>query len=133
MNWTKALIAGVAGGVVMTLVDYLLHGIVMADTYMGLPEVFSQEQSNPGWFFLIGICLGIAAAIFYAKTYACWSGGLKGGAVFGFFLGLIVFFYPFYSSLVIDGFPYFLSWCQGGIALIGAVVLGSVVGLVYKP
>ncbi len=32
---------------------------------------------------------------------------------------------PFYNTLVLDGFPYFLSWCQGGANLIGAVVLGA--------
>ena len=132
MNWTKVLIAGVVGGIAMTISDYVLHGMVMAPTYTGLPAVFSQEQSNPGWFFVIGISMGVAAAILYAKTFGSWSGGWKGGAKFGFFLGLVAFFSPFYDTLVVDGFPYYLAWCQGGIALIGAVVLGLVIGLLYK-
>ena len=39
---------------------------------------------------------------------------------------------PFYNTLVLDGFPYFLSWCQGGANLIGAVVLGAALGAVIK-
>ena len=132
MNWTKVLIAGVAGGVAMTLSDYVLHGMVMASTYAGLPDVFSQEQSNPAWFFVIGACMGIAAAMLYAKTAGSWSGGWQGGATYGFFLGLIAFFSGFYNTLVIEGFPYYLAWCQGGIALIGAVIMGLVIGLLYK-
>ena len=133
MNWTKILIAGVVGGLAMNLVDWFSHGFLLRDTYAGLPDVFEQEQSNPGWFFLVAVCLALAAAGLYAKSYGSWAGGWKGGATFGFCLGVVLFFVPFYNALVIDGFPYFLSWCQGGANLIAATVLGFVVGLIYKP
>ena len=42
------------------------------------------------------------------------------------------FFAPFYNSLVFEGYPYYLSWCQGGSNLIAFVVLGAVLGLIYK-
>ncbi len=133
MNWTKMLIAGVAAGVAMNLADWVMHGMIMANTYAGLPEVFTQEQANPGWFFLVAVCLALAAALLYAKTYDCWSGGLPGGVRFGVCLGLVVFFVPFYNALVIDGFPYYLSWCQGGMNLISMTIAGAVIGLLYKP
>ena len=133
MNWTKIVIAGVAGGVAMNLADWLTHGFIMRDTYMGLPEVFTQEEANPGFFFLVAVCMALAAAFLYAKTHGCWAGGLKGGVVFGLCLGLVLFFVPFYNSLVIDGFPYYLAWCQGGMNLIALVVAGAVIGLIYKP
>lgn len=133
MNWTKALIAGVAAGVAMNIVDFVNHGVLMAGTYESLPDVFTQEQANPAWFFLVAISLAIAAALLYAKTYACWGGGAKSGLTFGFWLGLVLFFVPFYNPLVIDGFPYYLAWCHGGMNLIAFLVAGTVIGLIYKP
>ena len=58
--------------------------------------------------------------------------GWKGGLAFGFFLGLVVFFQRFYDPLVIDGFPYYLSWCQGGISMIDSLLAGAVIGAILK-
>jgi hypothetical protein len=131
MNWTKAILAGVVGGIVATAANFVMHGMIMANTYMKYP-VFTREQANPLYFFLVGICIGIPVAILFAKTWKSWPNGVSGGATFGFFLGLVAFFPPFYDSLVIEGFPYYLSWCWGGINLIGFVVYGLTIGAIYK-
>lgn len=131
MNWSKAIIAGVVGGVVQTLANYVMHRVIMAETYMKY-SVFTQEQANPAHFFLIGICVAIMAAILFGKTRDSWGEGLRGGATYGFFLGLVAFFTPFYNSLVFEGFPYFMSWCWAGIYLIGFVILGAVLGAIMK-
>lgn len=131
MNWMRALIAGIVGGIVLTAANFVMHGMMLGSTYMKYP-VFTQEEASPLYFLLIALCMAIAAAILFAKTRACWGEGLVGGAVFGFFLGLVLFFVPFYSPLVFEGFPYYLAWCQGGVNLIGLVILGAVLGLLYK-
>jgi hypothetical protein len=108
-----------------------MHGFIMADTYMRYP-VFTQEQANPLHFLLTSVLIGLAAALLYAKTVDSWTGGWKGGAVFGFFLGLFGFFPNFYDALVYEGFPYFLSWCWGGMGMIDAVIGGALIGAIYK-
>ena len=55
-----------------------------------------------------------------------------GGVTFGFFLGLVAYFTNFYNPLVIEGFPYYLSWCWGAINVISFLVLGAVLGLMMK-
>lgn len=131
MSWTKALVAGVVAGVVLWLADFVMHGVIMAQTYVKYP-VFTQEQANPFWFLVISICITIPAALIFAKTRECWSAGVAGGATFGFFLGLFSFFPHFYSPLIYEGFPYYLGWCWGGISLIGMVIVGVVLAAVYK-
>jgi len=132
MNWSKTILAGVVAGVATFLVDFVMHGIIMADTYSGYPEVFTQTEGNPLYFGVISICIGIFAAILFAKTRGSWSAGWAGGAAFGFWLGMTAFFAQFYPALTIDGFPYYLSWCWGGMTLIDGVVGGCVLGAVYK-
>lgn len=130
MNWTKALIAGVAGGIVVNLYSGLMHGVIMRQTYEN--NATFANNANPLWFFVVSISIGIAGALLFGKTRATWGAGVKGGVTFGFFIGLVSFFGQFYSPLVINGFPYYLSWCWGGISLIGWMIFGAVAALLYK-
>lgn len=131
MNWTKAIVAGVVGGVVLTIADFVMHGMIMSNTYMKY-SVFTQEEANPAYFFLVGIVIAITSAILFARTRGSWPAGIKGGVIFGVFLGCVLFFRSFYNPLVLEGFPYYLSWCWGGITMIGSVILGAVLGAMYK-
>ena len=131
MNWSRALFAGFVGGIVVNIYEFVIHGFVMTGTYMKYP-VFDREPANPAWFVALAVILGVIAAIIFAKTRASWAPGPKGGLVFGFWVGLIGFFAQFYYPLVIAGFPYYLAWCMGGIALIGYLLFGVVVGAMYK-
>lgn len=131
MNWARALIAGVVAGIVMNLVSFVGHGVLLRDTYTEYP-VFTQEAANPVWFFVIAILIGIFAAILFAKTRACWAAGVAGGVAFGFWLSLVAFFSNFYSPLVLEGFPYFLSWWWGAINVVEGLLGGAVLGALYK-
>ncbi len=132
MNWGRIVIAGVVAGIVVWLADFVMHGLIMGNTYQANPGVFAQEEASPFWFLAISVCIALTVTIFYAKTCDCWASGLAGGVTFGFFLGLVAFFGPFYFPLVIDGFPYYLAWCWGGIHIIEAVIGGAVIGSLYK-
>lgn len=132
MNWTRALIAGIVGGIVINIADFVQHGLILGSEYVKYDTVFSQTQANPLYFALIAILIGIFAAILFAKTRMSWAPGMKGGLAFGFVLGMVMFWPPFYNSLVIQDFPYHLSWCWGGVNLIDALLFGLVVGAIYK-
>jgi hypothetical protein len=132
MNWTRIALAGVAAGIVTWISDFVLHGIVMAPTYRRLSQVYSQTQASPALFLLIAVTLGFMAALLFARTRVSWALGWKGGLTFGLFLGLVLFFQRFYDPLVIDGYPYYLSWCQGGINMIDSLLAGAVIGAISK-
>ena len=130
MNWTKAFISGIVGGIAVWVYNFLTHGLIMANTYKKY-EVFRQDASM-GSYAVVTILVGIAGGLLFAKTRAIWAEGIKGGMTFGFFVGLVAFFNQFYGSLMYEGVPYHLSWCWGGIVLIGWLVFGAVVSLIYK-
>jgi hypothetical protein len=132
MNWGRIALAGVAAGIVTTVSDFVLHGVVMAPTYKRLSQVFSQTQASPAWFVLVAVTICLMSALLFARTRGSWAAGWKGGLAFGFFLGLVLFFQGFYDPLVLDGFPYYLSWCQGGIAMIDSLLAGAVIGAILK-
>lgn len=132
MHWTRVLIGGVAAGIVGNIADFVMHGLIMGPTYTRYPDVFSQTPANPLWFTLVALCIGLAAALLFAKSRGSWAAGWRGGLSFGFFLGLVGFFPGFYTSIVIEGFPYHLAWCWGGITLIDSLLTGSVLGAIIR-
>jgi uncharacterized membrane protein YedE/YeeE len=88
------------------VVDFVMHGVIMADTYRRYPEVFTQEDAGPAWFALVSVLIGIALAILFARTRRSWAGGLAGGAVFGLLVGIIThFFANFFDALGTRAFP----------------------------
>ncbi len=132
MNWSRILIAGVVAGIARAVYEFILHAVVMSSTYAGYPEVFDQQGGGEFWFPILSILIATVMAYLYARTQKSWGSGVMGGVSFGFCLGWIFFFLPFYSSLVVLGFPYYLSWFWGGIDLIGSVVTGAVIGALHK-
>lgn len=132
MNWTRIALAGAAAGLVTWISDFVQHGMVMAATYKRLSTVFTQTEANPAWFLLVAFCICLMAALLFARTRSSWAPGWKGGLSFGFFLGLVIFFQRFYDPMVVDGYPYYLAWCQGGISMIDSLLAGAVIGSIVK-
>jgi len=131
MNWTKIGIGAVAGGIVIWLMDFVAHGMMLANTYTRM-EIFQvAEPANPLMFLLVSTCIAAAAAILFARTRNSWGAGAAGGATYGFFIGLVGIFPFFYHPMVLNGWPYYLSWCWSGITMIDSVVLGAILGAIY--
>lgn len=132
MNWGKVALSALVGGIVVWLSDFVMHGIVLGDTYRKYPEVFVQESTGVGWFLLISISIALVVGALFAKTRSVWALGVSGGVAFGFWVGMVGFFPAFYWPLVLDGYPYYLAWCQGGVTVITSLILGAVLGLLNK-
>jgi hypothetical protein len=130
MQWSKAIIAGAVGGVVTAIYNFVTYGLIMGSTFQ--KYTIFRNDANPAWFFVIAILTGLAGAVFFAKSRSAWSAGVKGGVNFGFWVGLIGLIANFYQPLTVAGYPYYLTWCTGGILLIGWMVYGAVVGAMYK-
>jgi hypothetical protein len=126
------MLAALVGGIVMWLASFVLHGLIMGNTYLRYPEVFTQEQTNPLWFLIIEVLIAFPAAVIFARTRASWSEGIAGGLTFGFWLGLVGSFAQLFSPLVMEGFPYYLGWCWFGINMIVALFLGGVLGVMIR-
>lgn len=130
MNWNRLVPAALVGGLAMWLASFVLHGMVMAATYAKYPEVFTQKAANPFSFLAIEILIALPAAALFARTRSAWAPGIGGGLTFGFWVGALSFFAQFFHPLVLEGFPYYLGWCWGGINMIVSLILGAVLGAI---
>lgn len=129
---TRVALGGLVAGIVGNIADFVLHGVLLANTYKQYSQVFAQQEANPAKFALVSVMICLLIAVLFAKTRNMWAASWKGGATFGAFFGMAVFFKNFYYPMVIDGFPYHLAWCWGGIDLINAVLVGAVLGVLIR-
>ena len=133
MNWTRVVLSGVVAGIVMNIVEFVEHGVILADTYKKYsPQPFTATEANPGYFALIAVLTGIAAAILFAKTRQSWADGWKGGVTFAFFGALVSIWANFHQPLVIEGFPYYLAWCWSGSQMIAGLAGGAGLGVMLR-
>jgi hypothetical protein len=125
----KWLTIGLTLGVVANLLDVVVQGTLLAGYYGGPP--FSQE--NRVVWLIIGDF--IAALVFtwvylrLAQTHA----GPAGGATFGLYAGVLVNFPKnIFLHLLIQGFPYALSWIWTVYGILWYVVLGAIAGAMSR-
>lgn len=132
MKWNRILLGAIAAGIATNIADFVMHGMIMGPTYAKHPDVFTQTPSNPVWFTVVSLAIAFTVALLFARTRSSWAPGWNGGLTYGFFVGLVGFFPSFYQSIVIDGFPYFLAWCWGGIQMIDSLIAGALLGVIVK-
>lgn len=133
MKTGKFWLAVLAGGVVANIFDFLLHGMILQNAYYGaMPELFNQE-ANPAWF-IFGEFVAVFVFVWvYDKVYGSFGGGLKGGLMYGLYAAVLVNFPTWlFMSVFIKGFPYVLAWIWILSGIGWGVVLGAVVGAMYK-
>lgn len=91
---TKALIAGILGGIVYFLLGWLLYGMLLESTFesmSGSAQGVSRGMEMVMWALIIGqLTLGIMLAYIFSSWsgISTFMGGLKGGAIIGFLMTL---------------------------------------------
>lgn len=136
LNIKLWLIASVAVFVLMSIFEYLVHGVWLASLYAD-PKYIGWWRSGEemmqfmGWMYVGYACFALLFTYIYTKGYESTTGvaeGFRYGIVMGLFTQLPRMFamhsvYPYPRDLL-------LSWFFSG--LIECIIFGIVVGFIYK-
>ncbi len=122
----------IAAYVVLSLLNYVIHQVILRDTYMKLIEsgFMRSEEAGTMWiYFVTALVVAFFFTLIFSKGYN--GTGAGEGVRFGLYAGLLLmtpFAYDTYASVPI---PYSLAlqWFLYGI--IEYVILGVVVSMVY--
>ncbi|MEW6338311.1 MAG: hypothetical protein ACOY3Y_18190 [Acidobacteriota bacterium] len=128
----RILLAGLAAFVVWEVLDFVIHGVILASTYATLPALFRPQQEMKMGVMTVVVLL---AALSFAAAYGWFVGpksvatGLKYGLVVGLGAG-VAMGYGSYSAMPI---PYVmaLTWFLG--SWVEYAVAGLLVGLIVTP
>lgn len=112
---------------------FLVHQVMLADTYQALAHLWRPEAEMMGmmWMmFVTGALYSFFFCLIYSLGFA--GNGVAGGVKYGLLIGLFMsvpmaidnyVIYPIPSSLA-------LSWMISGLAMF--VIYGAIVGAIYK-
>jgi hypothetical protein len=134
MNWKKFIIAFIAAFVFIFLFDWLFHGMLMKNTYAGLPEGFMRSDAEMGarfhWLILGQAIFMFMFTMIYARGFG--SGGVGSGVGFGIMLGLL-FVGMYFVAYCVHPIPsnVLATWAIAG--LIEYAIAGAIVGAIYRP
>jgi hypothetical protein len=135
MNFPRVALAAVSAWVLYLCLGFLVHGVLLKDTYLQYAGVMRPEaQANA----ILPIAFGCALVGFFAFAYAYAKGyegsnGLQEGLRFGVLVGILLcafgsvwdyMMWPIGRSLL-------AAWLIDFV--VEFAIYGMVVGLIYKP
>ena len=135
MNYARLAMAAVAATVFDAAYGFGVYGTLLASEFNRYPAVYRGLEDGPAHLPLMfgGLLLAIVVAVvMYSKGYQGGS-GVAEGARFGILLGL-------FAALAFAGVNYSVLMIGRKLALEVAaaafvewMVIGTIIGLVYKP
>jgi hypothetical protein len=136
MNLKKFWIAFVVIFIVLEILSYLVHGVLLGDTYQseGIKQVFRsmEEMDSRMWImWATDLIWAYFFTFFFVKGYE--NKGIMEGVRYGAYMGIFVSFVIAYQNYVVLPIPYSLAlqWFIYGFIL--SVILGVLAALIYKP
>ena len=135
MNYARLAMAAVAATVFDAVYGFGVYGTLLAPEFAKYPEVYRSNEAGMAFLpmMFVGLFFAmVAAAMIYAKGYEGGS-GLAEGVRFGLLLGVFVvlaFVFVNYATLIINRK---LTGMVAVAAFVEWALIGTIIGLVYKP
>lgn len=133
MDFKKLFTIGVAVGVVVNVIDFLVQGNLLADMYASNPVFRNTEAEGLiPWLVTGDVVAAFVFAWFYLTLGRAYT-GIAGGARFGVIAGVFASFPVFhFMYLMIAGYPYSMAWVSTVYNVAWYAVAGSVAGAFNK-
>jgi len=130
MDFKKFLTIGIAVGIAANVIDFVVHGSLLADYYAHAPF---RQGVNAGWMVLTDFVAAFVFAWFYLAVAGSFAPGWAGGATMGFYTGVLVIFpAAIFAHLMFQGFPYFLSWIWIAYGVVWYTCAGAIAGVLNR-
>ena len=135
MNTKKWLLASVAVFVVIAVLEFVIHGVLLADMYRQTASVWrpEAEMQKMMWVFWVGIL--VFAPLFvliYVKGYEKGKPGLGQGFRYGLYVGVMLSVMNSFGWYVMLPIPLALAFSWVLAILVEFTVAGIAAGLVYR-
>jgi hypothetical protein len=124
-------IAVIVGGIVVNVMDFLVHGMLFQEMFYSKMQGMRTDV-NPLWYIALDFLMVAVFVWFYDKVYGSYGGGMPGGMKFGLYYGVALNFpVMFFPYLMYQGMNYGFVWASIIYGIIWGMVLGMAVGKFY--
>ncbi len=134
MNYGRLAAAAVVGAVVDMAYGFLVYGVLLRGQFGQYPSVYrpAEDMSYMPFLFLGILVAMFAAAYMYAKGYEGGS-GVQEGVRFGAAVGVLMIGYVAIVNYAVLNIGRRLAGSLAAAGFVEWLVLGLVIGLIYKP
>ena len=133
MNIKRWLMAGVAAFAVTFVLDFVVHGKLLAGLYNQTASVWRPDAQYKMWLMTLNqILFGFALAWFYTRGYESGKPGLGQGIRFGLYAGIFLVAAQAFVWYVVLPVPFILNLGWLASWFINTLLSGAVVGLIYR-
>lgn len=124
------LVAGIVAAVWYVVFDMFLMDPILGSALAGVPGM----NPNPAvlWMVIGDLAAALVLAAVYARTRSVFGAGLKGGATYGVYAGVLINFPLWLFMAVYAGWPYGTAWMMTIAAIVVTTVAGGLIGLTYE-
>jgi hypothetical protein len=130
MDFKKFLAIGIAVGIAANVIDFVVHGKLLADLYTHPPF---RQDIRFGWMILSDFVAAFVFAWFYLAVAGSFAPGVPGGATMGFYTGVLVIFpAAILMHLMFEGIPYYLAWIWIFYTVAWYVCAGAIAGALNR-
>ena len=135
MNYRRIALAAIAATIVDGIYGFVVYGQVIGSEFARYPEIYRSSETQPA--YLPGMFVGLLFAMFvaaylYSKGYE-GGNGMQEGMRFGVLIGLLLVGFAAGVDYAIMRIGRRMALYFGLASLVEWVVIGMVIGLVYKP
>ena len=119
--------------VVMQAYGYVVHEIMLADTYQSLASIFRPEAEmlDMMWMMMVGSAL-VMLLFCYIFTQGYEGKGVAEGVRYGALMGLFISI-PVADQYVVYPLPSDLAVIWFCVGVIGFIISGAIFAAIYKP
>ena len=135
MNTKRWLLASLAVAVVIGLLEFIIHGVVLADMYRQTASVWRSEAEMQQMMWAFGVGILVFAPFFvliYTKGYEKNKPGLGQGFRYGLYVGAMLSVMNSFGWYVMLPIPLALATSWFLSILVEFIVAGIAAGLVYR-
>lgn len=127
--WLAVLVAGIVANVL----DMVVQAHVLTNLYYSKMAEVMKPDTAIGWFVFGDFVAVLVLAWVYDKVGSVFGGGIKGGAIAGFYLGVLASFPSYhFIFLMFKSYPYSLAWANTIYGILWYVVAGTILAAVMK-
>ena len=134
-NFKKYLFAVIAVFVLYQALDYVVHMVLLKESYSELSELWRPDMDNTMWIMYVS---GLIFSIFMVYMYHFFCNGYgktgwKAGLYFSLILAFLTTITGVLGQFMVYAVPSDLMWEWMIYGTIETAIVGSVMGLIYKP
>jgi hypothetical protein len=132
MNWKKLLIAFGVIYVVAAVLGFLIHGVLLMETYESLASIWRPDMESLMWIqWVTGLFFCFFFVFVFAKGYE--GKGIIEGVRYGLIIWAFFAIPNIYGQYMVYPLPYslVLKWLFS--ELISLVIYGVLAAVIYKP